>query len=72
MDTQPPLADPVGAYAAARVEFRLIVWVHPSHGWRARLIGADASERDFASPFELVRFVSWPVRVADGPGSGLR
>jgi len=65
-------ADPLDADDAARAEFRLFVWISPSRGWRARVVGADAFERDFASPFELARFVVRPITAAGPRGPGLR
>ncbi len=60
------------------VDLRLTVW-SAQDGWHARLVGADMTERDFASPFELARYVSGPLadRLQDkdtdeSTGTGLR
>lgn len=56
------------------VELRLLVWVEHGSGWRARVSGPGLDEREFASPFELARFVAWPVAKTPlgGGGGGLR
>ena len=55
------------------VELRLVVWFEHGAGWRARVSGAGLAEREFDSPFELARFVAWPVAKAPGGGGrGLR
>lgn len=73
MDGRPPATDPSAAGDVASVEFRLFVWTSPSLGWRARITGVDDFEREFTSPFELARFVAWPVANATGKrGPGLR
>jgi hypothetical protein len=33
-------------------------WAAPDSPWHARLVGADAHVHEFASPFELARFVA--------------
>lgn len=38
--------------------------------WHARLIGPDAQVHEFDSPFELVRFLSQPPRLAGARRSG--
>lgn len=65
--TSPP------AERAEGTEFRLVVWTTPGLPWRARVVGADDSERDFANPFELARFLAWPTPPQPGKsGRGLR
>jgi len=55
------------------MEFRLTVWPAGGTGWRARVIAPDASEHEFASPFELARYLAWPVAApGNKPGKGLR
>lgn len=51
---------------------QLTVW-SADDGWHARLAGPGAKPREFVSPFELARFVSWPIadQLAD-QGTGLR
>ena len=48
------------------VELRLIVSTSPSRGWHACVIGPGETRRDFASPFELARFVAWPHAARPG------
>lgn len=63
----------VGRQGSEGIEFRLTVWLGGETGWHARVVAPDASERVFASPFELARFVAWPaVLVANDNGKGLR
>jgi len=50
----------VGTAGGEAIEFRLTVWLGGEAGWHARVVAPDASERVFASPFELARFVAWP------------
>ena len=45
------------------VDLRLTVW-SAQDGWHARLVGADLTERDFASPFELARFLAQAAPAA--------
>lgn len=54
------------------IEFRLTVWCLAGSGWRARVISADAAEREFASPFELARYLAWPVPPIEPGPQGLR
>ena len=55
------------------VELRLLVWFEHGAGWRASVSGPGLAEREFDSPFELARFVAWPVAKAPpGGGRGLR
>jgi len=52
------------------VELRLLVWFEHGAGWRARVSGPGLAEREFDSPFELARFVAWPVGKAPPAGGG--
>lgn len=55
------------------IELRLVVWFEHGAGWRARVSGPGVADREFDSPFELARFVAWPVaRRPAGDGRGLR
>lgn len=49
------------------IEFRLVVWMSRESGWRALVLGPDATEREFVSPFELARFLGWPVAAMSTP-----
>lgn len=54
------------------VDLHLTVWA-AGDGWHARLSGIGTAPREFVSPFELARFVSWPVaNLPKGEGNGLR
>lgn len=48
------------------LHLNLTVW-SAQDGWHARLVGADTPQRDFASPFELARFLAQTAPVA-APG----
>ena len=62
-----------GAEAKEGIEFRLVVWMSRESGWRASVVGPDATEREFLSPFELARFLAWPVvQTAPSPHGGIR
>jgi hypothetical protein len=55
------------------IELRLTVWPCGRTGWHARLVAADASEREFASPFDLARYLAWPGLLPwRDDGRGLR
>jgi hypothetical protein len=55
------------------IEFRLVVWMSRESGWRASVLGPDTSEREFVSPFELARFLAWPVaQLPAPPFAGIR
>ena len=43
------------------LEFQLVVSMSLESGWRAAVIGPDETERVFVSPFELARYLAWPV-----------
>lgn len=61
------------ARSADGIELRLTVWSGAKAGWHARVVAPDASVREFESPFELVRYLAWPVDPAKpGEGRGLR
>ncbi|HEX2539760.1 MAG TPA: hypothetical protein VHM00_01630 [Caldimonas sp.] len=66
MDAAPPPS-------SSGLQLTLTVWSDTEAGWHARAVLPDATTLEFASPFELARFLSWPVaaapRAADG---GLR
>jgi hypothetical protein len=50
------------------LQLTLTVWAAP---WHARAVLADATTLEFENPFELARFLSWPVPAeprADGGG----
>jgi len=55
-----------------RVDLQLTVWA-AEDGWHARLSGIGTSPREFVSPFELARYVTWPLTdTAREAGTGLR
>ena len=62
MDRPPIDTEQQGTTVSARwrVDLRLTVW-SAEDGWHALLSGIGMAPREFASPFELARFVSWPV-----------
>ena len=62
-----------GARAKESVEVCLVVQMSREAGWRASVVGPDATAREFVSPFELARFLAWPLgpRVAL-PNNGIR
>lgn len=63
----------IGKHSGEGVEFRLTVWLDGETGWHARIVAPDASEHEFASPFELARYVAWPgLAAAKDHGQGLR
>ncbi|MCE9658541.1 MAG: hypothetical protein K8R60_08270 [Burkholderiales bacterium] len=72
MCNEQPAAPPPLPPDRAPVELRLVVWYEAGTSWRARISGAGIAEREFASPFELARFVAWPLAPALRGGSGLR
>lgn len=45
------------------LDLRLTVWA-AQDGWHARLVGADMTQHDFASPFELARFLTQATPAA--------
>ena len=59
------------ADGAWQVDLRIVVSSSVT-GWRAVVTGPDAIEREFVSPFDLVRFVGWPFATLAGPPRGLR
>ena len=54
------------------IELRLVVWLDPGSVWHARVSGPGIAEREFVSPFELARFVAWPLAPGQRGGPGLR
>ncbi|MFN0185830.1 MAG: hypothetical protein ACKVQR_18625 [Aquabacterium sp.] len=53
----------------------LSVWTGDDAAWRARLVLPDARAHEFASPFELARFLAQPPMPPAAPGAaspGLR
>lgn len=42
-------------------QFQLVVSMGLESGWRAAVIGPDETQRVFVSPFELARYLAWPV-----------
>jgi len=69
---QPPASSP-SPFGQAPVELRLVIWFDAGARWRARVSGSGIAEREFASPFELARFVAWPLALPpQGSGPGLR
>jgi hypothetical protein len=56
------------------VEFTLTVWPNDAvRGWHACVVAPDASRREFASPFELARYLARPAAAArESQGKGLR
>jgi len=55
------------------LEFQLVVSMSLESGWRAAVIGPDETERVFVSPFELARYLAWPVaREAQALQGGIR
>ena len=43
------------------LSFNLVVSMSLESGWRAAVVGPDETERVFVSPFELARYLAWPV-----------
>lgn len=43
------------------LQFRLVVSMSRESGWRAAVLGPDAAEHVFFSPFELARYLAWPA-----------
>jgi len=66
MDAELPPARP-------GLQLTLTVWADAGAEWHARAVLADATTLEFASPFELARFLSWPAATtATAPDGGLR
>jgi hypothetical protein len=66
-------ADAGKSPAVTGVELRLTVWTQGETGWHARVVAPDASRHEFASPFELARYLAWlAASDAPPPGKGLR
>lgn len=63
----------IGKQSGEGLEFRLTVWPGGEAGWHARVIAPDTTELEFASPFELARYLAWPCSpAARVEGKGLR
>ena len=63
----------IGTQGDDGLEFRLTVWTGRGTRWHARVVAADATEVEFANPFELARYLAWPgPPAAREPGKGLR
>ena len=63
----------IGKRDGEGVELRLTVWPAGEEGWHARVVAPDHSEREFASPFELARYLTSPfTAAAPSQGKGLR
>jgi hypothetical protein len=60
------------AARTARLQLTLTVWADPAAPWHARAVLADATTLEFENPFELARFLSWPVPPPPRAGGGLR
>lgn len=55
-----------------RVELNLTVW-SAGDGWHAALVCPEGGLREFASPFELARYLSWPLAgLPANTSNGLR
>jgi hypothetical protein len=65
-------APPVVASGIGPIELRLVVWVDQGSVWHARVSGPGIAEREFVSPFELARFVAWPLAKSQRGDTGLR
>ena len=52
------------------IEFRLVVRASREAGWSASVFGPDATRREFASPFELARFLAWPLAQPPASNDG--
>lgn len=72
MCNEQPAASSPSPPGRAPVELRLLVWYEAGTNWRAPISGDGIAEREFASPFELARFVAWPLAPVPGGGTGPR
>ena len=69
----PALAPEPAPSRDLQVTLTLTLGAPGAAGWHARVLLPDSSVRDFASPFELVRYLSWPqVAERRRGGGGLR
>ncbi len=68
------MSEPAPPPPAGGIEFRLTVWIDDGPlGWHASVVAPDTSRREFASPFELARYLARPVVVVRvDTGHGLR
>ena len=53
-----------------QITLTLTLGAPSADGWHARVLLPDRSVRDFASPFELVRYLSWPQQIERRRGGG--
>lgn len=54
------------------LQYSLVVTMSRETGWRAAVLTPDSTERVFVSPFELARFLAWPVAATRVLQGGLR
>ena len=52
------------------LQLTLTVWADPAAPWHARAVLADATTLEFENPFELARFLSWPLPPTPRDGGG--
>lgn len=55
---------------SVQVTLTLTLGAPGAAAWQARVLLPDSSVRDFASPFELVRYLSWPPMAERRRGGG--
>jgi len=69
--TNPPApASEPAPLRSVQVTLTLTLGAPGAAGWQARVLLPDSSVRDFASPFELVRYLSWPMVAERRRGGG--
>ncbi|MES2957220.1 MAG: hypothetical protein V4792_03480 [Pseudomonadota bacterium] len=67
------MSEPAPPRPDGAIELRLTVWPDGAMGWHACVVAPDASRHEFASPFELARYLARPVApIRDRDGEGLR
>lgn len=64
------LASEPAPLRSVQVTLTLTLGAPGAAGWQARVPLPDGSGRDFASPFELVRYLSWPLVAERSRGGG--
>ena len=66
--------EPAGPREGAERQVQLTVTLGTpgSSRWRAHVVMADARVVEFASPFELARFLAWPLAAPPNRRGGLR
>ncbi len=69
--TEAEPADPHDG-AGRQVQLTVTLGAPGTERWHARVVMADASVIEFASPFELARFLAWPLAVPTTDRGGLR